>query len=99
MVILEHRTFLFALLADRGAQLAYVGCMLSVHSHERACHLADFSAFNEHMKAAFPSLYVGLIQAQREAFVARLFAPFACIDTLLILVRCHRYYTHKNHLL
>ena len=95
MVILEHRTFLLALLADSGAELADVHRMLGIHSHERAGRLANFGALDQHLDAPFPSLDVWLVQAHRKALVARLFAPLACINTLLILIGRHRNHTHK----
>ncbi len=65
-------------------------CVASIAINAPA-DLQIFSALHEHLDTGLSSLYVGFVQAHREAFVTGLLTPSACVDALLILIgrHCH----------
>ena len=96
MLVLKLSAACCAFPANRGAQLAHLFCMLCVHGHQARCFLAETCAFQHHADMIRSLCYIRLLQAKDRAFMARLKAAKAGVDTLLIIVKRFSHNTHRQ---
>ena len=96
MLVLKLSAACCAFPANRGAQLAHLFCVLCIHGHQAGCFLAETCTFQHHANMIRSLGHIRLLQAKDRAFMARLKAAKAGVDTFLIIVKGSSHNTHRQ---